>query len=62
MGGRATPSVQRKVLNKKILNHMKKKNVNKAGKDQGTGGKACWAGYKRVGANGCTKMKKRGKK
>jgi hypothetical protein len=41
---------------------MKKKNVNKAGKDQGTGGKACWAGYKRVGANGCAKMKKRGKK
>jgi hypothetical protein len=40
---------------------MKHKNVNKAGKDQGTGGKACWDGYRRVGANGCAKMKKRKK-
>ena len=40
---------------------MKNKNINKAGKDQGTGGKACWKGYKRVGANSCDKMKK-GKK
>ena len=34
-----------------------KNNKNKDGKDQGTGGKACWKGYKRVGANDCTKMK-----
>jgi len=40
---------------------MKNKNVNKAGKDQGTGGKACWDGYRRVGANGCVKMRKRKK-
>ena len=40
---------------------MKSKNVNKAGKDQGAGGKACWDGYRRVGANGCVKMKKRKK-
>lgn len=33
----------------------------KSRKDKGTGGKACWEGYKRVGANGCTKMKKGGK-
>lgn len=25
-------------------------------KDKGTGGKACWKGYRRVGANGCTKV------
>ena len=34
-----------------------KNNKNAQGKDQGTGGKACWKGYKRVGANGCAKMK-----
>ena len=27
-------------------------------KDKGTGGKACWKGYKRVGANDCVKVKK----
>jgi hypothetical protein len=37
---------------------MKKANTNKDGKDQGTGGKACWKGYRRVGANGCVKMEK----
>lgn len=26
-------------------------------KDKGTGGKACWKGYKRVGANDCVKVK-----
>jgi hypothetical protein len=26
------------------------------GKDKGTGGKACWKGYRRVGANDCKKM------
>lgn len=36
----------------------KNNNLNKDGKDKGTGGKACWAGYKRVGANGCTKINK----
>ena len=36
---------------------MKKNNKNAQGKDQGTGGKACWKGYKRVGANDCTKIK-----
>jgi len=41
---------------------MKKPNTNKAGKDQGTGGKACWKGYKRVGANGCTKVNYKNKK
>jgi hypothetical protein len=30
-------------------------------KDKGTGGKACWKGYKRVGANDCVKVKKRKK-
>jgi hypothetical protein len=32
-------------------------NKNSAGKDQGTGGKACWKGYKRVGKNDCVKVK-----
>jgi len=32
-------------------------NKNSAGKDQGTGGKACWKGYKRVGENDCVKVK-----
>lgn len=42
---------------------MKKNNLNAQGKDKGTGGKACWKGYKRVGANGCAKMKNyKGKK
>lgn len=27
------------------------------GKDTGTGGKACWKGYRRVGANDCEKIK-----
>jgi hypothetical protein len=39
-----------------------KGNRNSKGKDKGTGGKACWKGYRRVGANDCVKMKKGGKK
>lgn len=35
----------------------KSNNKNSAGKDQGTGGKACWKGYKRVGKNDCVKVK-----
>lgn len=36
--------------------------ASSSGKDKGTGGRACWKGYRRKGANDCVKMRKGGKK
>jgi hypothetical protein len=45
----------------RYLKHITPMKKSSYQKDKGTGGKACWKGYKRVGANGCTKVKKRKK-
>jgi hypothetical protein len=37
---------------------MPKRGKSRSGKIKGTAGKACWKGYRRVGANGCVKVRR----